>query len=289
VIHGIPRFVDQPLDAEGHRTQASFGYEWSLFSNWRPSGETNFQDYFQGLDLSSLTSCTVLDAGCGMGRHARQLAPSVGHLVAVDFSQAIDAAAVNVADRPNVDCVQADLLALPFADASFDFIYSLGVLHHLHDTERALFGLVRRLKPGGRLRVYLYWKRHGWKGRLLRLATLARRITTRLPYPVLGAWCWLLSAVLFAVVVLPYRLLGALGATFHLDWPLVVYAKYPFRVLYNDQFDRFSAPIEKRYDGDEVRALLESVGLRDINVRACYGWIADGLRPLTKDEGRRTK
>src|SRR2546426_5015037 len=43
------------------------------------------------------------------------------------------------------------------------------------------------------------------------------------------------------------RLTSRVGAR-HETWPLFVYAKYPFNVLYNDQFDRFSAPIEKRYD-----------------------------------------
>jgi SAM-dependent methyltransferase len=175
--------------------------------------------------------------------------------------------------------VQADILALPLADASFDFIYSLGVLHHLRDTESAIAGLARKLRPGGRLRVYLYWKRHGWKGMILRAVTAVRFVTTRLPFPALKAWCWLLSVALFSGVVLPYRALSALGARWHEDWPLFVYTKYPFAVLYNDQFDRFSAPIEKRYDLDEVRRLLESAGLRDIRVRRAFGWIADGTRP----------
>src|SRR6185295_6706925 len=127
----------------------------------RPSGETNFNDYFAGINFESLRGRTVLDAGCGMGRHARQLAPHTGRLIAVDFSRAIDQAARNTAGLPNVGCVQADLLALPFADESFDFIYSLGVLHHIEQTEVAIRNLVRKLKAGGRLRIYLYWKRHG--------------------------------------------------------------------------------------------------------------------------------
>jgi hypothetical protein len=49
--------------------------------------------------------------------------------------------------------------------------------------------------------------------------------------------------------------------------------------LYNDQFDRFSAPIEKRYDPDDVRRLLEAAGLCSVTVQACFGWIADGIKP----------
>jgi len=279
IVDAIPRFVDRPADETARRTQSSFGYEWTHFNDWTTSGETNFQDYFQGVDLESLTGQTVLDAGCGMGRHARQIAPYVGRVVAVDFSRAIEQAARNSADRPNVDCVQADLLSLPLADGAFDFIYSLGVLHHLADTERALREIVRKLRPVGRLRIYLYWKRHGWQGQLLTLVSGVRQVTTRMPFPLLRGSCLMLSAGLFAGVVLPYRALSAAGFRLHEQWPLFVYAKYPFGVLYNDQFDRFSAPIEKRYDPDEVVRLLVDVGLRDVMVRPCFGWVADGVKP----------
>ena len=213
-----------------------------------------------------------------MGRHARQIAPHAGEVVAVDFSRAIDQAARNTAALGNVHCIQADLLALPLASNAFDFVYSLGVLHHLAATERALAGLVDKVRPGGRLRIYLYWKRHGWQGWLLALVTLARRATVRMPFALLRALCWLLSLALFAGVVLPYRLLSRLGVRRHEHWPLFVYTKYPFTVLYNDQFDRFSAPIEKRYDADEVRRLLERAGLRDVSVRPCFGWVGEGTK-----------
>jgi hypothetical protein len=88
-----------------------------------------------------------------------------------------------------------------------------------------------------------------------------------------------LSAALFGGVVLPYRALAAAGVKTIEDWPLYVYAKYPFNVLYNDQFDRFSAPIEKRYDPPQVVALLERAGLVDVEVRPCFGWLADGRKP----------
>jgi hypothetical protein len=101
----------------------------------------------------------------------------------------------------------------------------------------------------------------------------------KLPFRLLRAFCWLLSIGLFASVVLPYRLLSTLGFRFHGSWPLFVYAKYPFRVLYNDQFDRFSAPIEKRYDPDDVRQLLEAAGMRDVQIRPCFGWLADATKP----------
>jgi SAM-dependent methyltransferase/uncharacterized protein YbaR (Trm112 family) len=278
---GVVRFVrdnDLGEGEVGRKTQASFGYEWTHFADWRPSGESNFADYFGTFDLGSLRGRCVLDAGCGMGRHTRQIAPFCGEVIAVDFSRAIDSAARNVADRQNVLCIQGDLTKLPVASDAFDFVYSIGVLHHIEDTAGALRGLVRAAKPGAQIRVYLYWKRQGLAGAALWLITLARKATTRLPFPVLRSLCWLLSVFLTITVVIPYRVFGYLRGEIQDTWPLSVYAKYPFTVLYNDQFDRFSAPIEKRYSRDEVKALLESVGLKDVQVHARFGWIADGIK-----------
>jgi len=280
VVRDIPRFVnDEDFDGSGAagRTRASFGYEWTHFNDWKPSSET-FGDYFSNFDLEWLRGRTVLDAGCGMGRHARQIAPFADTVVAVDFSNAINEAARNVADQANVQCVQGDLTHLPVADNTFDFVFSMGVLHHIADTSGTLWGLVRALKPGGRLRLYLYWKRTGFAGALLWVVALARKVTVRLPFPLLRLLCWLLSVGLMAGVVLPYRLLLTLGVDVKDTWPLSVYTKYPFNVLYNDQFDRFSAPIEKRYSEAEVAALLESAGLREVRVFSRFGWIADGIK-----------
>jgi len=276
VRNGIPRFVDAPVDDVARRTQASFGYEWTHFDDWTASGATNFDQYFSGLDLGMLRSARVLDAGCGMGRHARMIAPHAARVTAMDFSAAIEAAARNTREAGNVDCVQGDITALPFADAAFDYAYSLGVLHHIADTAGALKGIVRKVRPGGRVRVYLYWKHHGWKGAALRVVDVMRSVTTRLPHPVLRAFCWLLSAALMVTVIWPYRVLSGLGVRAHEKLPLFVYARYPFRILYNDQFDRFSAPLEQRFDPDEVVRLLEDAGLHDVIVHSSFGWIGEG-------------
>jgi len=279
VRDGIPIFVETAADPVSRQTQSSFGYEWTQFDDWRPSGHTNFADYFDGFDLGSLAGAAVLDAGCGMGRHARFIAPHAARLVACDFSAAIDAAARNLAEFPNVACVRADIQALPFGDGSLDLIYSLGVLHHLADTSSAIRSLVRKLRAGGRLRIYVYWSQSGLTRRLLQLVGAARRVTIRLPHPILRSLCWALSIGLTAAVITPYRILSRLGIRLPDRAPLVVYTKYPFRVLYNDQFDRFSAPIEKRYTADEARALLESAGLTGVRVIERFGWIVEGRKP----------
>ena len=61
--------------------------------------------------------------------------------------------------------------------------------------------------------------------------------------------------------------------------PLKTYADYSFQVCVNDQFDRFSAPIERRYEREEVEQLLTGAGLIDTRVTAHHGWLGAGRRP----------
>jgi len=192
-----------------------------------------------------------------MGRHARHVAPFARGVIAVDFSCAIEEPRAYTAEFANVDCVQADLLALPFADEAFDFVYSLGVLHHLDATDRAL-ARAREDVPSGRstpdLPVLETTRLEGAAARNrfdstpchdARPVSCAAHSVPRAQHRTLR---WSRSAIPFAV--------GSRRPSTE-DWPLFVYTKYPFGVLFNDQFDRFSAPIEKRYDPDEVRQLLE--------------------------------
>ena len=64
-------------------------------------------------------------------------------------------------------------------------------------------------------------------------------------------------------------------------FPLKTYADYPFEVCVNDQFDRFSAPIERRFTEPQVRELLESAGLQDVRVIPHHGWLGEGRKGVS--------
>jgi SAM-dependent methyltransferase/GT2 family glycosyltransferase/uncharacterized protein YbaR (Trm112 family) len=310
IIGGTPRMLDRAgrarlaadypdaaidlgasLPAQGRgasvrdRTADSFAYEWTHFGQLRPEWRKNFLDYLQPHAPASLAGKLVLDVGAGSGRHSAQAASFGARVIAVDLGRSIDVARRNLPQH--VLTVQADAERLPFAAESFDFVMSIGVLHHLPDTQQALRKLVPLLSLGGHLHVYLYWvPEYRWHRQVLRLVTAAREMTVRLPYRLLHRLCYPLAGALWITVVLPQRLMRAHPITRRLanGLPLKTYADYPFVVLVNDQFDRFSAPIEQRFTRAKVRVMLERAGLDEVVVLPNYGWLGDGTRRCSARE-----
>ncbi len=101
---------------------------------------------------------TVLEAGCGVGAQTETLATrSPGATFAsVDVSPASLAEArrrMAGAGVENVEFIQADILALPFAPASFDHVFVCFVLEHLERPAQALGKLRELIRPGGTMTV----------------------------------------------------------------------------------------------------------------------------------------
>ena len=99
-------------------------------------------------------SWTVGDLGCGTGPLSEALAPFVRHVVAVDSSRAMLAAArKRLGGLPNVEIRQGELESLPVKDGELDAALLFLVLHYTVDPARVLAEAARALKPGGRLLV----------------------------------------------------------------------------------------------------------------------------------------
>ena len=276
-------FVDLFVPSEDvsvRRTIESFGYEWTTFDAIQPEDEGWWRWYFADVDLTSLDGAIALDAGCGKGRFTRFTAAHVDAIVAVDGSDAVHAAVRNLGDLGCATVVRADLLALPFEPSSFDFVCCLGVLHHLPDPEEGFRRLVRLLRPGGQVLIYVYSRTEGRGIRALglRAATQLRRLTTRMPHRALRWLCAPLAALLYAAVVVP----GGFGARFGIGvlagLPLQTYRGRPVRGLWLDTFDRLSAPLENRYRPEEIRAWFEGAGLHVDALREDAGLFVLGRR-----------
>jgi SAM-dependent methyltransferase len=249
----------------------------------RPEWERNYWGYLAPKTPDFLRGKVVLDAGCGMGRHLYFSAQHFAEAIGIDFSTAVDVAARHTATLPHAHVVQADLNQLPFRPQTFNFIYSLGVLHHIPDHDAALRCLLQFLKPEGEVRVYVYWNLEGapaWKRGLLAAVNACRRVTVRLPHGLLLWLCYPIALGSWLTFVLPSRWLSrtATGSAWVKSLPLGQYGAYPFGVLLNDTFDRFSAPIEQRFSPHEVRAWLERAGLDLVTVSPHWGWLGHGWK-----------
>jgi ubiquinone/menaquinone biosynthesis C-methylase UbiE len=102
----------------------------------------------------------VLEIGCGLGTDAISFARAGARYTGVDLTErSIELVQRRFAyENLSGDLRVADAENLPFADSTFDLVYSHGVLHHTPDTQRAINEAHRVLKPGGRAMVMLYHK-----------------------------------------------------------------------------------------------------------------------------------
>ncbi len=303
IINGIPRLMVSPFreallgngsatgtDALQVETALSFGYEWQQFPEMYDQWEKIFLDYMQPHPADFLRGKKVLDAGCGSGRFAYWAAKFGAEVWAADLGPAVEVAHRNTQSAGKVQVVQSDLHRLPFALESFDFIYSLGVLHHLPDPEKAFQDLLRYLKPGGDVQIYLYWKpeRQPIKWLLLKAVDAARRVTTRLPHSAVYSLAYPWAAAAFLFFVWPYRIMKKVPALQGVaeSIPLKQYASFPFRVCVNDQLDRLSAPIENRYTRADVEDWFKRAKLETPQINPNFGWVATGRKNASENSPR---
>src|SRR5215510_12259383 len=171
-------------------TVEAFGREWQRFDQSGVSSaelRRRFGEYFALFPWDSLPRNAIgFDAGCGSGRWAALVAPRVGSLHCVDASaEAIAVARRSLDGMANVSFHHVPLEAMPMPDASMDFGYSLGVLHHLPDPAAGLTDCVRKLRPGAPMLIYIYYAfddRPAWYRALWRVSNGARRCLAQAPF-----------------------------------------------------------------------------------------------------------
>nr|MBI3612483.1 methyltransferase domain-containing protein [Nitrospirota bacterium] len=239
------------------QTQASFGYEWTEFNRYAVD---NFSLFIKPLGEGFFAGKLGLDVGCGAGRHAQQAANLGAQMIGLDLSQAIDVAVCRDPDEKAIQFVQADIRRAPFRHASFDFIYSLGVLHHLPEPEEGFRGLMPLLKPGAVIFIWVYQRT-----RRKEALEYARSVTTRLPLWLAKSVAWCATLLDYGVCVNAYRVLRGIAAVERCA-PLRIkeYAGYDFYASYTDWFDRLAAPVSHFYSEDEIVGWCRRAGLTEI-------------------------
>jgi len=268
-VRGVLRFVDEKSYAD------SFGYQWRSFDKTqldhagRDLSETDFVRKV-GLKPENLRGKLVLDVGCGMGRFAEVATRWGARVIGIDLSAAAEVAAKNLADREFV-AFQADVFALPFAPESFDLIYSMGVLHHTPDCEKAFKNLPQYLKPGGTIAVWLYSGYNKW----YRFSDQYRKVTHRMSPRALHKFFSVAVPVFywFDRGVRKVPLLGKpVAGLVHHVFPVNRHPDAEVRVL--DTLDWYSPKYQSKHTYEQVFRWFESCGLENMSV----GEIAIGVR-----------
>ena len=112
------------------------------------------------IPYEQLVDKDVLEIGVGLGTHAQLLAPRCKSFTGIDLTSnaaKMTSRRLQLFNLPG-KILQMDGEDMDFADNSFDFIWSWGVIHHSADTRRVLEEMRRVLRPGGKCAVMVYYK-----------------------------------------------------------------------------------------------------------------------------------
>lgn len=283
LVNGIVRFVP----AEDYA--GTFGFQWKRHAHAQLDRDGSFEseiDFCErtGFLPQEMAGKLVLDVGCGMGRFAEVASRWGAQVVAVDLSNAAEVARENLSGRRSVTCFQADVFSLPFAPGTFDYIYSLGVLHHTPDCEKAFKVLPHLLKPGGTIAIWLYSGYNNW----YRFSDIYRQFTRRLPVRWLHALCYI--AVPLYHVHQGLRRLPLVGrptsGLLHHALPVSMHPDREIRIL--DTFDWYSPKYQSKHTYEEVFRWFESCGLESLRVLKQTVSVR-GRRPLETTESHITE
>lgn len=264
-----------------------FGDEWSTFRQDEDSLSLDerraiFDSYFRIFPWHLLPKESVgLDAGCGSGRWSMLVSPRVGHLHLLDASAAALAVArANLHGFSNLTFHECSVGDIPLPDGSLDFVFSLGVLHHVPDTEGAVRAIAAKLKPGAPFLLYLYYaldNRPAWYRTLWKVSDFFRVVVSRQPHPVRLAVSGLFAALVYWPLARAAALLSAADVS-TAALPLVYYSDKSFYVMRTDAYDRFCTRLEKRFTRAEIERMMRGAGLEQIRFSdsAPY-WCAVGI------------
>ncbi len=265
----IADFQDSTVNNIDDKTVKSFGDEWKNFNQFNDEDiKTAGDQYFDIVSEKILGKDKIsLDLGCGSGRWTKYLAPHVGFIEAIDPSEAVFAAARLLKGISNVRITKASADNIPFSNDSFDFIFSLGVLHHVPDTLRAIQSAVKKLKRNGYFHLYLYYNLDN-RGPvfhfLFHLSNFFRKIISSLPPIGKRFICDTIALFVYVPFVLLAKLLRVLRIEAYNNIPLSFYIDKRFYIIRNDALDRFGTPLEQRFSRENIRKMMEKAGLTEI-------------------------
>ena len=265
------RKVRAPMKNINTKVVDGFGDEWSSFDQSildKTESRDLFNRYFNIFPSELLKQDKIgIDIGCGSGRWAKHVAPLVGKLYCIDASvKALEVARKNLVKSNN--CVFKNLStdSLKSLDKDFDFGYSLGVLHHIPDTQKALSDSVSVLKKGAPFLLYLYFafdNKPAWYRLIWRASELFRYIISRSPFYIKIIITNFIASLIYFPLARGALLLEKIGIDLD-NVPMSSYKETSFYTMRTDALDRFGTRLEQRFTREEVYNMMTNAGLINI-------------------------
>jgi uncharacterized protein YbaR (Trm112 family) len=246
---------------------------------WRANLARNLGD---AIGIEQLAGKTILDVGCGFGRHLWVACEAGAEAVGVDLSGAVDVARRNNATHPRCHVVQANVFERPLRTDAFDVVWSFGVLHHMPDPRAGFEAIVPCARAdGGLVVIWVY----GYRGmaftyRLSHMRPL-HRVVRRMSSDARVRASKAVAGVLSGLYWEPLRIARAAGLRAVVErLPLTSYVEHGWLARVAAVHDRLSTPITHFHDRDELREWFAAAGLGDVRVEDTdrRGWRAYGRR-----------
>ena len=248
---------------------SDFGDEWATY-NYEKSElskelKIQFEMYSSLVNFQEFNplESVAADFGAGTGRWAEFVLGNFKRIYLVEPSQgAFEVLTKKYKSESQVSLENSTISDSAIPKNSLDFAMSLGVLHHISNTERALEDVNSKLKSKGLFLGYLYYKVEDKPFMYRVIFSIANYFRTRisnLPFKSKKR----ISNLIALFIYLPFARLSKVLSKFKINTaniPLHQYANLNFYMMKNDALDRFGTKLEKRFNQEEIKKLLSGAG-----------------------------
>jgi len=269
------------FNSHENKTIRDFGEQWLKYSD--------NEGYYGSLELFSdilnpflkpenMRGCKIAEIGSGSGRVVNMLLQAgVRHVIAVEPSEAFEILCHNhnIEYREKVTCLKITGDQIP-AYGDLDYIFSIGVLHHIPDPIPVVEAAYRALRPGGHFFVWVYGKEGNEL--YLRLIHPLRVLTKRLPHFILALLVWAIYIPTAIYIKLCHRFPLPLR-----EYMLSVLEKMSPEKRRLIIYDQLNPEYAKYYTRLEAEKLLSDGKFKNVRIhhRHGYSWTVIGTKPLT--------
>jgi SAM-dependent methyltransferase len=261
------------------KTIKDFGEQWLKY--------TDNEGYYGSLELFSdilspfltpdeIRGCRVAEIGSGVGRIVNMLLQAgVKQVIAVEPSQAFEVLSHNIQEPQKVILLKVTGDQLP-PYGNLDFVFSIGVLHHIENPAPVVVAAFKALRPGGHFFVWVYGKEGNEL--YLRLIHPLRALTKRLPHFILA----LLVRGIYIHIAIYIKLCHRFPLPLR-GYMLSVLEKMPPEKRRLIIYDQLNPEYAKYYTGFEAEKLLSDGKFKNVRIhhRHGYSWTVIGTKPLT--------